>query len=229
SDGLHLPFRLRGASYDVYNSPAWLASGAAFTAVQPEADGETWRFGTGRSPVERVTVSAYLNRGRGVLTLPGGAFEIDRLAVVGVRRNRLGAVKVEEGLGLITYTALFAADGPIERPPIDADLLVPPREAAIISRIASELNLASRSPSEKLEAVEAYFSQNFRYSIWKGERPRRHTELEEFFLRSRAGHCEYFATATVLLLRAAGVPARYAVGFSVQEGGRREQRWTVRA
>ena len=224
-----MPFLLREASYDVYNSPVWVASGASFAAVQPDADGETWKFAVGRSPGERVTVSAYLNRGRGVLALPGGAFEIDRLAVVGVRRNRLGAVKVEEGLGLITYTALFAADGPLDGPPIDADLLVPPREAAIISRIASELNLASRSPSEKLEAVEAYFSQNFRYSIWKGERPRRHTELEEFFLRSRSGHCEYFATATVLLLRAAGVPARYAVGFSMQEWSRLEQRWIVRA
>jgi len=91
-EGLHLPFLLREASYDVYNSPAWLAAGAAFTAVQPEADGETWRFAAGRGPAERITVSAYLNRGRGVLSLPGGAFEIDRLAVVGVHRNRLGAV-----------------------------------------------------------------------------------------------------------------------------------------
>jgi hypothetical protein len=31
------------------------------------------------------------------------------------------------------------------------------------------------------------------------------------------GHCEYFATAGVLLLRNAGWPARYAVGYAVQE------------
>ncbi len=48
-------------------------------------------------------------------------------------------------------------------------------------------------------------------------------------MNSRAGHCEYFATATTLLLRAAGVPARYAVGYSVQEWGRLEQRYIVRA
>src|SRR5262249_30107678 len=29
--------------------------------------------------------------------------------------------------------------------------------------------------------------------------------------------CEYFATATTLLLREAGIPARYAVGYAVQE------------
>ena len=228
-DGLHLPFLLREASYDVYNSPAWLASGAAFAAVQPEADGETWKFAAGRSPAGRVTVSAYLKYGRGVLSLPGGAFEIDRLAVVGVHRNRLGAVKVEEGLGLVTYTTLFAPDGPLDGPPIDADLHVPPREAAIVSRIAAELNLAGGSPTEKVETVAAYFRRNFHYSTWKGERPRKESALEEFLLNSRAGHCEYFATATTLLLRAAGVPARYAVGFSVQEWSRLEQRYIVRA
>jgi transglutaminase-like putative cysteine protease len=229
-EGLRLPFLLREASYDVYNSPAWLASGAAFSAVQPEADGETWRFAAGRSlPAERITVSAYLNRGRGVLSLPGGAFEIDRLAVVGVHRNRLGAVRVEEGLGLVTYTTLFAPDGPLDGPPIDADLHVPPREAAIVSRIAADLNLAGGPATEKVETVAAYFRRNFRYSTWRGERPRKESALEEFLLNARAGHCEYFATATTLLLRAAGVPARYAVGFSVQEWSRLEQRYVVRA
>src|SRR5207247_4198017 len=110
----------------------------------------------GRGAAERITVSAYLNRGRGVLSLPGGVFEIDRLAVVGVHRNRLGAVKVEEGLGLVTYTALFAPDGPLDGPPIEADLHIPPREAPVISRIASELNLGVLSASEKLKIVEAY-------------------------------------------------------------------------
>jgi len=228
-DGLHVPFLLREVSYDVYNSPAWLASGAAFSAVQPEADGETWRFSAGHTPAERITVSMYLNRGRGVLALPGGAFEIDRLAVVGVHHNRLGAVKVEEGLGLVTYTSLFAPDGPLDGPPIDADLQIPPREVELLSRIATELNLAGASDAEKVDAVAAYFRRNFRYSTWKGERPRKESALEEFLLSSRAGHCEYFATATTLLLRAAGVPARYAVGYSVQEWSRLEQRYIVRA
>jgi hypothetical protein len=45
----------------------------------------------------------------------------------------------------------------------------------------------------------------------------------------QAGHCEYFATATVLLLRAAGIPARYAVGYAVSEWSPREGRYLVRA
>src|SRR5206468_3926073 len=44
------------------------------------------------------------------------------------------------------------------------------------------------------------------------------TALADFLLKTRSGHCEYFATATTLLLRKAGIPARYAAGYSVQEG-----------
>lgn len=53
--------------------------------------------------------------------------------------------------------------------------------------------------------------------------------LKEFLTRSRSGHCEFFATATVLLLREAGIPARYATGFSVQDFSRLEGRYVVRA
>ena len=228
-EGQPVPFLLREASYDVYNSPVWLASGAAFSPVQPEADGATWRFGPGRSPARRITVSAYLTRGRGVLALPGGAFEIDRLTVVGVQKNRLGAVKVEEGLGLVTYTTLFTQAGPLDAPPGEADLHVPSQEAAVAGRVVADLSLADRSPLEKVETIAAYFRRHFRYSTWKGERARKESALEEFLLSSRAGHCEYFATATTLLLRAAGVPARYTVGYSVQEWSRLEQRYIVRA
>jgi len=44
------------------------------------------------------------------------------------------------------------------------------------------------------------------------------TPLDRFLLKSRKGHCEYFATATVLILRKLGIPARYAVGYAVHEG-----------
>ncbi|MFC1516915.1 transglutaminase family protein, partial [Thermodesulfobacteriota bacterium] len=47
--------------------------------------------------------------------------------------------------------------------------------------------------------------------------------------RKKSGHCEYFATATVLLLRSAGIPARYVSGYSVQEFNRMEKRFVVRS
>ena len=49
-------------------------------------------------------------------------------------------------------------------------------------------------------------------------RPAAHTRRSpirsrDFLFDQKAGHCEYFASATALLLRAAGVPSRYVNGF----------------
>ena len=226
--GQRAPILLREASYNVYNSPAWFALGAAFTPVQPEAGGTTWKLAPGPAPETSVAVSAYLNRGRGVLPLPARAMEIDKLAVVRLWRNGLGAVKVEEGLGLVTYRVHAGSSAPLDAPPTDLDMGVSAAESVAVTRLAAELDLSSKPPAARLEAVAAFFRNKFRYSTY-ADQPLGRAPLEDFLFRRRSGHCEYFATATVLLLRAADVPARYAIGYSVQEWSRLERRYVVRA
>jgi hypothetical protein len=77
-----------------------------------------------------------------------------------------------------------------------------------------------RRPEEVLPAVSAFFRRDFSYSTWLADGhagATNPTPAAAFLLEKRAGHCEYFATAAVLLLREAGVPARYAIGYAVQE------------
>jgi transglutaminase-like putative cysteine protease len=227
--GVRPPLLLREASYNVYSSRVWFAVGAPFAPVQAEADGETWKFGDGPRPARAVGVSAYLPRGRGVLALPGGAFEVDKLAAVSVSRNALGAVRVDEGLGLVTYRALAGPATVLDGLPAAEELGVPLRERPVLRALAAELDLAAKTPAERLRTVAAFFATRFRYSTYQRDRPAGASPLEDFLLRTRAGHCEYFATATVLLLRAAGVPARYATGYSVQEWSPLERTYVVRA
>src|SRR6266851_4629986 len=78
----------------------------------------------------------------------------------------------------------------------------------------------SMAVDRALRAIHGFFQNKFTYSTWQ-ERDRltstNETPLARFLLRSRSGHCEYFATATVLLLRQLHIPARYAVGYAVHE------------
>jgi len=127
-----------------------------FSRIQSEADGTTWKLGPGAPAPRRGTVSATLPRGRGVLALPGGAFEIQRLTVARLERNRLGAVKVAEGLGLVTYTALAGAGAPLDDPPADVDLQLALREAAVVSQVAAELGLRALPPREAVAAVKKH-------------------------------------------------------------------------
>jgi hypothetical protein len=70
-------------------------------------------------------------------------------------------------------------------------------------------------PAEILKKVKTYFTTRFTYSLKQKPRQKNSTPIVNFLSNTRSGHCEFFATATVLLLRQAGIPARYARGYSV--------------
>jgi hypothetical protein len=100
------------------------------------------------------------------------------------------------------------------------DLAVPRAEQSALNAVIAELNLTNHSGSEVLRIVENFFSEKFTYRTWQTARAptsTNQTPLGRFLLETRAGHCEYFATATVLLLRQLGIPARYATGYAVHE------------
>ncbi len=100
------------------------------------------------------------------------------------------------------------------------DIAVPPSEKAALNAVIDELNLRGRPFSEKVRLIQQFFTDKFTYSLWQA--PARsattnQTPLTRFLLTTRSGHCEYFATATALLLRQLDIPARYATGYSVHE------------
>lgn len=223
------PARLREATYNTYHAATWFAVGSAFAEVPPQGDGSTWRLHPAPGASGTTTIAGYLRRGRGVLALPEGAFELRRLPAVGVKVSRLGAVTVDEGPAFVSFT-VFAARGPVfDGPPTDGDLRLPAREAPFIARFADGLRLRAQAPNDAVAAVEGFLRKEFRYAMFVPEHRPGPAALEDFLVRTRAGHCEYFATATVLLLRAAGVPARYAVGYAVDEFSPLEGRYVVRA
>lgn len=222
------PARLREAAYNVFNAPTWYAVDAPFRGVQPAGDGVTWPLSPRPPEKGPITVAAYLRRGKGMLAAPNGALQLDGLFVVELATNRMGALRVEEGLGLVRYGVRYADDA-WKDAPTRMDLAVPRHEAAAVARVAESLGLAGRPPAEAVAAVRAYFRDGFGYSRFVAERAPGTSALEDFLVRTRRGHCEYFATATVLLLRAAGLPARYAVGYAVHEWSALERRYVVRA
>ena len=223
------PILLREASYNLYKLSLWLAIGSKFSKVQPDSDGTTWKFQPKPNLFKMITVSANLKRGKGILKLPNGTFQISDLPVSKLERNQSGAIKVEDGPRLITYKVRFSQDSSLDSPPDERDLSIPRREKQNLSRIIDELKLKSKSPREILSSVNSFFQNKFEYSLILDKKSSNSTPIANFLLRTRSGHCEYFATATALLLRAAGIPARYASGFSVQEFKRLEQRFVVRA
>ncbi len=218
------PTLLREASYDLFTSPVWHLSNRDFEFTASETNQTTWKLLPDRATERAVSVSRLLSGDRGVLAVPNGTLELRQMAVYTLETNAMGALRVRSP-GFLSYDALYGAAPGIDTPPTQEDTRVPPKEAEVIARIASELKLAeiaALSTNRAVEAVENFLRRNFSYSLYL-EPGRRHrganrTAIGQFLIETRKGHCEYFAAATVLLLRQAEIPARYAVGYSVQEG-----------
>ncbi len=64
-------------------------------------------------------------------------------------------------------------------------------------------------------AIYAYFSENFKYTMSPGSTPVRRDYVEYFLNTQQRGFCSHFASATVLLLREQGIPARYCEGYCI--------------
>jgi transglutaminase-like putative cysteine protease len=81
-----------------------------------------------------------------------------------------------------------------------------------LQALADSLVDAAGFRIDQVRAVENWLRSHFRYTLDLPSTARE-ASLEHFLFRRRAGHCEYFSTAMVVLLRAAGIPARNVNGF----------------
>jgi hypothetical protein len=177
------------------------------------------------------------------LPLPSGTTRLENMAFYGVNQNNVGAVVVD-GPGLVQFDAIYGPGATIDGPPetnpaivieetnVEAntwrnmetngalDLLVPTNEVPALEKVVAELGLRSQNRDQAVRTISQFFATKFTYRMWQDAdlNPEKNpSPLGRFLLETRAGHCEYFATATVLLLREIGIPARYAVGYSVHE------------
>ncbi len=118
------------------------------------------------------------------------------------------------------------------RPPTwpEEDLLVSKHRRPLIESTSPK---PRQSLTEKLALLRGWFHEHFKYSrnltifssTYVATSP---TGIGQFLTKKREGHCEYFATATALLLREAGIPTRYATGYAVVERDFKHNEFVIR-
>ena len=231
------PNYLREASYQVYRGPSrtWIA-GKEFLPVPVEPDNTSWVLLPNKPGAATVNITCYLNgrspppepEPQGVLPLPSGTCRLLNLpaltsVAIKIETNKTGAV-LATGSGLMVFDARYGPGETIDSGPDTAttnhfDINVPTNEVPALKQVISEMRITGTNDAQIRLEIAEFFASKFTYSTWQGPPPRgdTNTPLTRFLLSTRRGHCEYFATATVLLLRQLGVPARYAVGYSVHE------------
>jgi len=160
-------------------------------------------------PTETVAVDAEI-----------ALLEIDRGGGLVLKGMPAEALEYRARLGAEPVSAAPDPSGP-EDPALDPTGVTPR-----LRGLAREWAGAG-SAAERATRIEARFLSEFRYSVdfigRGGAAP-----LEHFLFEERRGHCEYFASAMVLLLRGEGIPARLVTGFYGAEYSWWEKSWVVR-
>jgi transglutaminase-like putative cysteine protease len=135
----------------------------------------------------------------------------------GLRDQDTGLVGAASRYSVITSKDQYF-QGPSLRPPDDGQ-----RERAL--RLPDELDprvieLARRvagqgDPMSRLMRLAMHLRANHAYSLRYD--PGGNDPLSDFILNRRAAHCQYFASALVVMSRAIGVPSRFVCGFYAHE------------
>lgn len=109
-----------------------------------------------------------------------------------------------------------------------------PNLAVLAKRIVVDTGVDVNDHRAVAEVLESHFhdSEQYSYSLefsnLRNVRSQEIDPIEDFISNHRTGHCEYFASALVMMLRSLDIPARLAVGYKGGDFNRVGQYYIVR-
>ena len=220
------PGYLRGAAYVDYGRNGWTppnvwrqlmpsppppgvpVRGAprSFFLLRP-AEAEWWSALT-------VWPAAEISEG---IFLPLAATSVE-LPVNLLDRDPYDIIESGELVGGVEYTSFLPAPPAPPGPPEDraACLVLPRNMDPRIPLLVQDICGGERTAREKIRRIADHLATRCSYRLFGGRTLGR-DPVSHFLFDTRQGHCEHFASATVILLRVAGVPARYVTGFYVTD------------
>jgi len=95
----------------------------------------------------------------------------------------------------------------------DRYLALPDTVPERVLALARDLTATEPTPYDRALAIESYL-RRFPYTLDVPTPPSGHDVVDYFLFELQEGYCDYYATAMVVLARAAGLPARLVVGYA---------------
>jgi transglutaminase-like putative cysteine protease len=202
------PEMLRGIAYNQYQRGRWGTVGGG--------GGRINRTAVGPLRGDRVTHVEALASTAPVYFLP---LDFREVATVdgAARFDTLGAAwRVPGDLALSVWFRLGARREHLPAPPTPQDLAVHPTLRARVAPLAARWTEGARDVDGRVEGIVRGLRSGYRYRLAVA-RSSAIDPVADFLLWHREGNCEYFASATAVLARVSGIPARVIGGYRVGE------------
>jgi transglutaminase-like putative cysteine protease len=129
-----------------------------------------------------------------------------------ISTDATGNVRVIRPTGIRTRYEVVASLAPRRVPPTADALELPVLDRRIIE-LARSLVADSSGDAARADALLRFFRSGFEYTLEPGD-PGSQDPLARFLFQTRRGHCEYFASAYAVLLRAVGIPSVVVTGYA---------------
>ena len=203
--------RLAGATLSRYRAGGWVEATLKGTRLSGRA-GRSIALAEGPGAGRLVRAEIALEREGGNLFLPLGATTVSVQSGVAVTRDPSGSLRVPRHTPLpLEYAVAFDPARVVQPPPDDTDVELPPAS----DRLRDLATAATQGTTNRLAAalaIEQYLQTHYGYSL-RSNAPVRQDPVQWFLFSAREGHCEFFASSMVLLLRTLGIPARLQAGY----------------
>ncbi len=223
------PLLFKEANYSLFAGGNWLSSQAGFDFLSPAEEASWHLLAPPHKNGKSLNVQYDLPKEKGLLPYPYGAYLMKSKTIFELHANSSGVVKVIDGAAIISYDLWHHPEmQSMMDVPSARNLIVPENERYVLQETIKRIDAPDFSDSSKIAALVQYFQRDFSYSLRFLGKEGYETPLGNFLLKEKRGFCEYFATATALLLRLYGIPSRYVVGYVITEKSWLERKYVVR-
>lgn len=201
------PLRLRGMVYERFRNNEWLQGRHDFIPIDTR-DGIT-RIAQPSGFTRRTTVQQRFIIGSR-LFLPVGTYEVIGVPQVVEGPTHDIYMAWQSRRDIVNYDVGMAwSTAPLRVHPVAvSNYPVTPPVAVLARKIVG----TATDPMKQASAIESYMATRFHYVPDPASLGKRMT-VDDFLLKTRRGHCEYFAAGMVALMTALDVPARIVGGF----------------
>lgn len=210
--------RWRATALAEFNGWKWYNTAQDAKPLAPGDDGLLKLAGDDqlRRPGPRLNYQVVLERSNSDWLFLTGVPEYIRLRPARVLVTPSGGLRVPFAPGDRLPYDVIAWPGPAAPGTFTAadrifHLRLPQTDARVL-KLANEITANLRSDLERARAIESWLQTNIRYSLDPWERMV-DDPLAYFLCERKKGHCEYFASAMAVMLRAVWIPSRVATGY----------------